>query len=88
MTRFAESGDDFDVIRDEAVRQHGIVVPGLRDKIVNDIRAVRHQFAGSSLGAHISALMKLPEIIAENVDAVIHPDYIKVAGDRGAGAIN
>ena len=125
---------DFDAIRERAVSERGIVMPGLNEAEVRVVEVPRHDFAGDrpiaqarkwakenivgehslidsdgrqiiysisgksiekylsssavdksdSLGLHLSALTKLPQIIGNSIEAEVHPSYNKgYAGMRG-----
>lgn len=45
--RFAEDREDFDRMRDEAIKEKGLVMPGLADKQVKVVQVEPHDFAGS-----------------------------------------
>ena len=44
MFRFADSKDDFDTMRDEAIANKGLVMPGLAEKEVNVVSVPKHDF--------------------------------------------
>ncbi len=45
--KFAESQDEFDDIRNKAVKENGIVIKGLRDKKVTVTKVPKHDFVGT-----------------------------------------
>lgn len=118
---------DFDSIREHAVAERGIVMPGLNEAEVRVVEVPRHDFVGDkpiaaarkwakenivgehtltdsngtevhysingrsidkylsgsaieksdNLGAHLSVLKKLPDVISESIEAEVHADYLK-----------
>ncbi|MBD5414840.1 MAG: hypothetical protein HDR46_00990 [Bacteroides sp.] len=131
----AHGGVGFESVLDQAVAEHGIVMPGLNEAQVRVVKVPKHNFTGNkpiakarkwakenivgrhtlidsngaavpyfissraidkylsssainksdNLGAHLSVLTKLPEVILESIEAEIHPDYFK--GDDGTRGI-
>ena len=61
--RFADNEDDFDSIRDRAVSERGLVMPGLNEKGVRVVDVPRHDFTGSGK----EALKKAEEWAKENI---------------------
>lgn len=126
------SRDDFDAMRERAVAERGIVMPGLNEAKVRIVEVPRHDFTGDkpiaqarewakenivgehtlidsdgkdvlytisgrnidkylsgtaidksdNLGAHLSVLKKLPEVISESIEAEVHADYNKGGDGR------
>ena len=70
------------------VGEHEATDAGFRYEITEDvIDKFLSQSAtkkSDNLGVHLAALKKLPEIIANSIDAEQHPDYMKVDGVRSA----
>ena len=46
LYRFTEDRDDFETIQKRAVKERGIVMPGLREKVVRVVDVPRHDFEG------------------------------------------
>lgn len=126
------SRGDFDAMRERAVAERGIVMPGLNEAKVRIVEVPRHDFTGDkpiaqarewakenivgehtlidsdgkdvlytisgrnidkylsgtaidksdNLGAHLSVLKKLPEVISESIEAEVHADYNKGGDGR------
>ena len=47
LNAMSHNRDEFDAVRERAVAERGIVVPGLADKVVRVVDVPRHDFAGS-----------------------------------------
>ena len=70
---FAESKEEFDIIREIAVRENGIVMPNLSDKEIDLVFVPNHDFDGSGK----DALQKAEIWAKENLTGIHHAtDYL------------